>query len=365
MTDASRSSTSLRPAGWLPDPMRPGFERYWDGQQWTLRVRDRETGVEVGESSGGAPRPGSRRRAIGWTATLAVFAAIVAGVGWMGALPSWIPWPDALVRPAPSGPEVAYPVYGSDELVTYLARSMVAQEETIDLSWMAFTDEASEETIPDAVFEAVTQNPYVFVEGWEWSIGYPKAVLEPIYTYDDTEAERRRRETAAEVASLVADASVTSAVDDRALATAVHDLVVSSAVYDYAAADAVIAGETTATSPRVARSQEAYGILVEGSAVCNGYAQAFQLLADAVGLDSVIVTGTADGGVTTGLHAWNLVQIDDEWLVVDTTWDDAGLLGTGREYLLLDQSSEVLDTRAADADWIMDGREAAYLVDGA
>ncbi len=353
-------SAPAPPAGWLPDPSRPEFDRYWDGASWTPRVRHRESGVEWSPAGASSVRRRSRRSVVAWAATAVVFAGVVAAAGWMGALPSWMPWPESLEKPAPTGPDVAYPVFGSDELVTYLARSMVAQEPTIDLSWMAFTDADAETTIPDAIYEAVNQNPYVFVEGWEWVIQYPDATLTPTYTYDDAEAERRRNETAVAVQLLAADGAVATAQGPRELATAVHDLVIASSSYDEAASDLVLDGASTGSSEVVARSQEAYGALVEGTAVCNGYAQAFLLLADAVGLDSVIVTGVADGGVTTGLHAWNLVRTGDDWLVVDTTWDDAGPFGTGDTYLLLPQGSSALDTRTADREWMSDGRIASY-----
>lgn len=62
----------------------------------------------------------------------------------------------------------------------------------------------------------------------------------------------------------------------------------------------------------------AYGALVEGKAVCNGYAQAMKLLCDLAGLECQMVTGTADGEN----HAWNLIRLDDEWYHTDVTWDD-------------------------------------------
>lgn len=34
-TPAPAPAQALPPAGWYPDPSRPGGQRYWDGQQWT------------------------------------------------------------------------------------------------------------------------------------------------------------------------------------------------------------------------------------------------------------------------------------------------------------------------------------------
>lgn len=60
------------------------------------------------------------------------------------------------------------------------------------------------------------------------------------------------------------------------------------------------------------------GVLLDGKAVCSGYSETYYLMATAAGLNAKVVTGNANGG----LHAWNLVQIDGKWLVVDVTWND-------------------------------------------
>lgn len=62
----------------------------------------------------------------------------------------------------------------------------------------------------------------------------------------------------------------------------------------------------------------ACGVLLDRVAVCQGYAEAYKLLAEAAGLNCKIVTGmTGDEN-----HAWNIIEIDGEWYNVDVTWDD-------------------------------------------
>jgi hypothetical protein len=67
----------------------------------------------------------------------------------------------------------------------------------------------------------------------------------------------------------------------------------------------------------------AYGALVEGSASCEGYARAMQLLMDMQGIPCYIVTGEASNlaGLTGG-HAWNKVRVGGDWYHLDATWDD-------------------------------------------
>ena len=70
-------------------------------------------------------------------------------------------------------------------------------------------------------------------------------------------------------------------------------------------------------------SHTAYGAMVNGLAVCDGYAKAFQTLLHAVGIRSYIINGTSQdpAGKTVG-HAWNCVEIDGNFYHVDLTWDD-------------------------------------------
>jgi hypothetical protein len=79
---------------------------------------------------------------------------------------------------------------------------------------------------------------------------------------------------------------------------------------------------------------DAYDLLFNKSAVCQGYALAYYRLARAAKLDCRIVTGKAsgdrvvngsiqEGNVSTGdNHAWNVVRVDGQWYNVDVTWDD-------------------------------------------
>lgn len=71
-------------------------------------------------------------------------------------------------------------------------------------------------------------------------------------------------------------------------------------------------------SYEMALEQNAYTAIVDGQAVCAGYAHAFQYLLMRAGIESYYVTGTGNGGN----HAWNLVKIDGQWYFADITFDD-------------------------------------------
>lgn len=65
-------------------------------------------------------------------------------------------------------------------------------------------------------------------------------------------------------------------------------------------------------------NQSAYSAMVNGEAVCAGYARAFQYLLQQLGIPCYYCTGYADES-----HAWNIVALDDGYYNVDVTWDDA------------------------------------------
>ena len=86
---------------------------------------------------------------------------------------------------------------------------------------------------------------------------------------------------------------------------AIHDYVVSHCAYGY----------VDSAKPYAYR---AYGVLMQHHGVCNGYAEALALLFSCAGIKNRIVTGYAD----QELHAWNQVELDGQWYMVDATWDD-------------------------------------------
>ena len=85
----------------------------------------------------------------------------------------------------------------------------------------------------------------------------------------------------------------------------IHDYIANNAEYD--------------TSISKSNIFDAYGALVTGLCVCEGYAEAFKLLCNREGIPCITVVGTGGGGA----HKWNMVQMENgEWYTLDATWDD-------------------------------------------
>ena len=69
-------------------------------------------------------------------------------------------------------------------------------------------------------------------------------------------------------------------------------------------------------------------LLTKGCGSCEAYSAALCVMLEIAGVPSRVVTGTADGP-----HAWNLVQLGQEWYHVDATWDDPVVNDGSRQLL--------------------------------
>ncbi len=69
--------------------------------------------------------------------------------------------------------------------------------------------------------------------------------------------------------------------------------------------------------------RNSYGALVNGKAVCEGFARSFKCAMDRLEIPCVIVQGyiSDNGGMEP--HAWNYVKLDDSWYGVDVTLNNS------------------------------------------
>ncbi|GEN82441.1 exported protein [Sporosarcina luteola] len=90
---------------------------------------------------------------------------------------------------------------------------------------------------------------------------------------------------------------------------AIHDYIALNTAYDY---------ENYQQGKISADSYTAYGSLIKGIAVCDGYTKAAQLLMNRLGIENEYVEGYGNGEA----HSWNLVKLDGQNYFMDITWDD-------------------------------------------
>lgn len=123
----------------------------------------------------------------------------------------------------------------------------------------------------------------------------------PTYTMTQSEQEVKQAEIDAVVeqwlSNLPADAS------DYDKAKYVYETLITNCDYDVNATD----------------NQNIISVFLNGSTVCQGYADATSYLLNQLGIQSTIIVGTANNES----HAWNMVRLDDQYYYIDTTWGNS------------------------------------------
>lgn len=88
----------------------------------------------------------------------------------------------------------------------------------------------------------------------------------------------------------------------------------------------------------------AYGALVEGEAVCEGYSKAMMLLLNLAGVDCTTIRGNGEGEESKWeRHMWNLVNIGGNWYHLDSTWDDSDEAEPSYDFFNLTDDSVRID----------------------
>lgn len=105
----------------------------------------------------------------------------------------------------------------------------------------------------------------------------------------------------------------------------VHDMLVSNIEYDVDVfyINMFSADENTPYD----YAYTAYGALINRKAVCAGYAKAYQLILNRMGIECGYITGDAVNDLGLGPHAWNYAKLDGNYYQIDVTWDDPVCLG--------------------------------------
>lgn len=135
---------------------------------------------------------------------------------------------------------------------------------------------------------------------------YDTAPVVEAYRSGDASALSEEDKAILEVCRQVLAEEIEDGMSPAEQELAVHDWIIDHADYDQAH------GSPNRSHP--------YGLLVEGQAICMGYANTFQLFMDLLDIPCVTVIGASSDSRED--HAWNLVQLDGDWYAVDTTWDD-------------------------------------------
>ena len=86
----------------------------------------------------------------------------------------------------------------------------------------------------------------------------------------------------------------------------------------------------------------AYAALINGTAVCQGYASLYYKLLDNMGINNTVVTSNQMN------HIWNLVEYNGKWYHIDTTWNDGSDKAPYTNYFLWGKSDYPADHKYSD-----------------
>lgn len=123
----------------------------------------------------------------------------------------------------------------------------------------------------------------------------------PTYTMTQAEQEEKQAEIDAVVEQWLMD--LPADATDYEKAKYVYETLITKCDYDINSED----------------NQNIISVFLNGSTVCQGYADATSYLLDLLGIQSTIIIGTANNES----HAWNMVRLDDQYYFMDTTWGNS------------------------------------------
>ncbi|MDE6608639.1 MAG: InlB B-repeat-containing protein, partial [Lachnospiraceae bacterium] len=218
----------------------------------------------------------------------------------------------------------------------YLYGQLQKKEETIDIS---------EYGIPVSMVGALVhgvlnEHPdlYYVNGGFRYSYGAGSIVQCIFITYSDGFDDAAFDQAVKEALSVVKDG-----MTDLEKAIALHEYIVLNCEYDY---------ENYLNNNLPSTVYSAYGVMVNRSAVCQGYALAYKMLLNMSGIECYMVSSSAMN------HAWNLIKLDGQYYQVDTTWDDPvwdkfGLVHHSYMFVSDEAFSTESDVRGEHHDWVI------------
>lgn len=156
--------------------------------------------------------------------------------------------------------------------------------------------------------EVLADHPEIFYFQHDGTMIYSDGKIELKYKYPTNKIKEMVQKQEAKINSILKETIKPSSTNFEKV-KAIHDYIVLNTAYDY---DNFLQNKVPEAS------YTPYGLLMDGIAVCEGYAKTMQLLLNKVGVETHYVTGKANDGD----HAWNLVKMDGEYFYIDVTLND-------------------------------------------
>ena len=110
---------------------------------------------------------------------------------------------------------------------------------------------------------------------------------------------------------VIEDTLLTSQMTDVEKIKTFHDYIINNTVYDQKRANEI---ESNTQGENTLMSHKANGVLTNHVALCSGYTDLMAIYLNRLNLKNY--------KISTINHIWNAVNINNEWLHLDLTWDD-------------------------------------------
>ena len=190
-------------------------------------------------------------------------------------------------------------------------------EETIKIE----NNVLKQDDVGDFIVLFTVSNPYLNYIGGSYTIslnkkGYVTGVNVQ-YSRTKEQAREERKELNKKIDSILE--GIKKDMSQYEKVKYLHDYIITNCTYD----------------DQSEQPYSAYGCLVQGRCVCEGYAKAMLALCDRAGINAIPVIGQAGETGNGQGHIWNKIMIDDKWYDFDVTWDDP-VGDMGSEYIRYD-----------------------------
>lgn len=193
-----------------------------------------------------------------------------------------------------------------DTALALLEEGVAAGQSAIDTTGYGLTfDDVT------LAIEALMSDPRFFwVDSFLYSSeGTEVTSIRPHYTLEKSAIDAKSAQLSA--ALVKALSWIDGSMSDEEKAQAAHDYLVRTCSYDLANGEDQF---------------NAYGALADRKAACQGYADAYKLVLDELGIPCVVVSSPDMD------HGWNMVKLGKSWYHVDVTWDDPIVNGSDQGF---------------------------------
>ncbi|MBE6715025.1 MAG: hypothetical protein E7575_07090 [Ruminococcaceae bacterium] len=228
-----------------------------------------------------------------------------------------------------------------DRIKNVIVEGIIAYAEKIDIS--AYRIDVSLENVYalyDFFFYDLPEAFHLSSFYYNYSgSGYLTSII-PVYDYTKDEYMEMKGKLDAAEKELLSDILAEDDLTDVQKALLLHDRIIVNCEYDM-----------SFSKPN---RYNMYGALVDGVAVCQGYANAYMYLLKKVGIRSELCISEKLN------HTWNIVYIDGVAYHVDVTWDDPAYDVTGQVFHMnfLLSTDELRADKKDYADRVHDGHDA-------